>query len=502
MAKAIMIQGTASNVGKSLLAAGLCRIFKEDGYRVAPFKAQNMALNSFITKDGLEMGRAQVMQAEAAGVEPDVWMNPILLKPTSDTGSQVIVGGKVVGTMSAKEYFRYKKSLIPYVKTAYQTLAERFEVMVLEGAGSPAEINLKQDDLVNMGMAKMAKAPVLLAGDIDCGGVFAALAGTMLLLNESERSMVKGLIINKFRGDRSILRSGEDMIEQITGVPVVGVVPYMTVDLDDEDSLAERLQRKSSAGFFDIAVIHLPRMANFTDFNPLERLEMVTVRYIKRPSQLKDADLIILPGSKNTMADLLWLKESGWAAAIIRAANKGTLILGICGGFQMLGESISDPECLECGGTMKGLGLLPIETVFGLPKRQIQVTGHFSQELSAEFAPFSGLSFTGYEIHMGQSRQSGNALPLTLSEQPSLEEMITGLCLDNVAGTYVHGLFENGEVLEALLTLLAQKKGVNPLNVQALNWVDYKENQYEQLAKILRTSLDMSKIYHILEAGI
>ena len=299
MAKAIMIQGTMSSAGKSLIAAGLCRIFRQDGYRCAPFKSQNMALNSFITEDGLEMGRAQVMQAEAAGIEPSVWMNPILLKPTNDMGSQVIVNGEVIGTMKARDYFAYKKQLIPDILRAYQKLEAEYDIIVIEGAGSPAEINLKQDDIVNMGMAKLAKAPVLLVGDIDRGGVFAQLLGTLLLLEEEEKQMVKGLIINKFRGDKTILDPGVVMLEEKGGIPVVGVAPYLQVQLDDEDSLTERFWMKEAAGKIDIAVIRLPRISNFTDFNALEVAKEASVRYVEHVRELQKPDLML-----NTVQDL------------------------------------------------------------------------------------------------------------------------------------------------------------------------------------------------------
>ena len=295
MAKAIMVQGTMSNAGKSVVAAGLCRIFHQDGYRVAPFKSQNMALNSFITREGLEMGRAQVMQAEAAGIEPSVRMNPILLKPTTDTGSQVIVNGEVLGNMSAAEYFRMKKSLVPDILRAYRSLADENDILVLEGAGSPAEINLKTDDIVNMGMAKMAQAPVLLVGDIDRGGVFASLYGTVALLEPEERAMIKGLVINKFRGDVEILRPGLSMLEELTGIPVVGVLPYLSLDLDDEDSLSQRLTVRAQEGLIDAVVIRLPRISNFTDFNTLSQIPGVGLRYAARPEELGQPDLILLP---------------------------------------------------------------------------------------------------------------------------------------------------------------------------------------------------------------
>ena len=364
MAKAIMIQGTMSNAGKSLLAAGLCRIFKQDGYRVAPFKSQNMALNSFITEEGLEMGRAQVMQAEAAGIKPSVLMNPILLKPTNDVGSQVIVNGEVLGNMSARDYFAYKKKLIPDIMKAYDTLAAENDIIVIEGAGSPAEINLKQDDIVNMGMAKLAKAPVLLVGDIDRGGVFAQLIGTVMLLEDDEKEMVKGLIINKFRGDKTILDPGVEMLEERSGIPVVGVAPYLQIEVEDEDSLTERFDSQQEVGQIDIAVIRVPRISNFTDFNPFENIPGVSLRYVKHIHELKHPDMVILPGTKNTMGDLQWMRESGMEAAVLKLAAAGTVIFGVCGGYQMLGEILSDPDGVEAGGTMKGMGLLPMDTVF------------------------------------------------------------------------------------------------------------------------------------------
>lgn len=342
MAKVIMIQGTMSNAGKSLLVAGLCRIMKQDGYRVAPFKSQNMALNSFITEEGLEMGRAQVMQAEAAGMKPMVCMNPILLKPTNHTGSQVIVNGEVLGNMSARDYFAYKKQLIPDIKKAFQKLEELADIIVIEGAGSPAEINLRENDIVNMGLAKMVDAPVLLVGDIDRGGVFAQLLGTLMLLEEEEKKRVKGLIINKFRGDKSILDPGINMLEEKGKVPVTGVVPYMELSLEDEDSLTERFDRKAE-GCIDIAVIRYPRISNFTDFNVFEQIPGVTVRYVTSVNELHHPDLVFLPGSKNTMGDLKWMRQNGLEAAVKKLAEE-IPVCGICGGYQMMGHQISDPQ--------------------------------------------------------------------------------------------------------------------------------------------------------------
>ena len=326
--RCIMVQGTMSGAGKSLLCTALCRIFKQDGLRCAPFKSQNMALNSAVTADGLEMGRAQAVQAAAAGVRPDVRMNPILLKPTSDVGSQVIVHGEVRGQMPAREYFAYKKRLVPDILAAYRSLAAEHDVIVIEGAGSPAEINLKADDIVNMGLAKLVDAPVLLAGDIDRGGVFAQLYGTVALLDPDEKARVKGLVINKFRGDADILRPGLAPLEAKTGVPVVGVVPYIRVAIDDEDSLAPQLERADAHKPLDVAVVRLPRISNFTDFAPLEQHPLLGVRYVSGPRALGAPDLVVLPGTKSTLADLRWLRESGLEAAILRLAAGGVPVLG------------------------------------------------------------------------------------------------------------------------------------------------------------------------------
>jgi len=332
-----------------------------------------MAVNSFITKDGFEMGRAQVMQAEAAGIEPDVMMNPILLKPNSIMGSQVIVNGEILGNMDAKEYFGFKTKLIPEIKKAFGKLSAQTDIIVMEGAGSPAEINLKENDIVNMGMAKMVNSNVLLAGDIDRGGVFAQLLGTLMLLEDEERNRVGGLIINKFRGDKTILDPGIEMLYQKGKIPITGVIPYMDVSLEDEDSLSDRFHRKEKKEI-DIAVIRFPHISNFTDFNNLETVDFVSVRYIRQRSELGNPDLVILPGSKNTISDLKWLKENGLDEDIL-CLRDNVPIIGICGGFQMLGHSVSDPDCTEEGGSIAGLNLLDVGTVLRNEKTRIQKTG-------------------------------------------------------------------------------------------------------------------------------
>ena len=482
MAKVIMVQGTMSNAGKSLLVAGLCRIFKQDGYRVAPFKSQNMALNSFITSEGLEMGRAQVMQAEAAGIEPMVCMNPILLKPTNHTGSQVIVNGEVLGNMSARDYFAYKKQLIPDIKKAFKKLEEYADIIVIEGAGSPAEINLKQNDIVNMGMAKMVDAPVLLVGDIDRGGVFAQLLGTLLLLEEEEKERVKGLVINKFRGDKSILDPGIEMLEEKGNVPVVGVVPYMELSLEDEDSLTERFDRKDE-GLIDIAVIRYPRISNFTDFNVFEQMPEVTVRYVTSISELHHPDMIFLPGSKNTMGDLKWMRQNGLEAAVKKLAED-IPVFGICGGYQMIGQMISDPEGVEEGGQMRGIELLPVSTVLEKAKRRCQIEGRI-ERLDGPFHGLSGCTFRGYEIHMGKSGMDQCVV-------------ITSDKNRNVYGSYVHGLFDEGAIANVMIQALAEKKGIKIENGVFEDYQTFKEKQYDKLADTLRMYLNMEEIYEML----
>lgn len=504
MAKSIMIQGTMSNAGKSLLAAGLCRIFKQDGYRVAPFKSQNMALNSFITREGLEMGRAQVMQAEAAGVEPSVLMNPILLKPTNDVGSQVIVNGEVIETMSARDYFKYKKQLIPDIMKAYHALEEQADIIVIEGAGSPAEINLKKDDIVNMGMAKMAKAPVLLVGDIDRGGVFAQLAGTMMLLEEEEKEMVKGLIINKFRGDKTILDPGIEMLEDLCNRPVVGVAPYMDIDVEDEDSLSERMSGHKEIGQIDIVAIRLPRISNFTDFNIFESIPGVSVRYVSRAAQLGHPDLILIPGTKNTMHDLAWMRQSGLEAAVLKAHAAGCPVFGICGGYQMLGEFLEDSEGVEEGGSMRGMGLLPMRTVFTEEKTRTRVDGMFGK-VNGILQGLSGVAFSGYEIHMGQSTGVEGTEPLTSIHDTNVagaETKTEGAAGENVYGTYVHGIFDSMDVVNAVVRALAEKKGIDMEELAQVDYAAYKETQYDKMADILRQHLGMDAIYRILEEGV
>lgn len=486
-AKCIMVQGTMSGAGKSLLCAALCRIFKQDGYKVAPFKSQNMALNSYVTRNGMEMGRAQVMQAEAAGIEPDVRMNPVLLKPSSDIGSQVIVLGEVRGQMTATEYYEYKNSLMPEVMKAYNELASENDIIVIEGAGSPAEINLRENDIVNMGMAEAAGAPVLLAGDIDRGGVFAQLYGTVKLLTEDEQKRIAGLIVNKFRGDIDILAPGLKMVEEKTGIPVLGVVPYIRVDIDDEDSLAPRLSAKSEVKPLDIAIIRIPRMSNFTDFAPLEAHEVIGARYVQSAEELHNPDMVIIPGTKSTMDDLLWMRQNGIESAIQKLASSGTPVLGVCGGYQMMGEKLQDPHHIEGDlEEMHGMGLLPTETTF----TQIKTRTRFTADVKAK--DFEGAKLDGYEIHMGESIVKGDPF-LTLENGKD-----DGCACGTNFGTYLHGLFDTGELTEKLVKYLCDRKGIEYSEAAPISHSAYVEKQYDILADGVRAAMDFDKIYKIM----
>ena len=493
-AKVIMIQGTMSNAGKSVIAAGLCRIFSNMGYKVAPFKSQNMALNSYITKEGLEMGRAQVMQAECARIEPSAFMNPILLKPTSDVGSQVIVNGKVVGNMKAMDYFRHKKEYVKDIMAAYEKLAETVDIIVVEGAGSPVEMNLKKDDIVNMGLAEMLDAPVLLVGDIDRGGVFPQLLGTLDLFEDEERARVKGLIVNKFRGDSRLFEDGVRILEERGNTKVVGVVPYMQIKLDDEDSLSERFEKREVKKF-DIAVIRLKHISNFTDFDTFEQMADVSVRYVTSVNEIGNPDLIILPGSKNTLFDLREIKENGLAEKIVEKANSGTCVFGICGGYQMLGCKIEDPYGVEeaheddNGTTETGLGLLPVDTI--LEKEKVRT--NFSGKVIDATGVLSDLEendVEGYEIHMGKT--------VPFEELSAFTSDGTGYCTDNVYGTYIHGFFDKKEIAVTVVDCIATQKGKTISTEEVKDYSEFKDSQYDILAKELRESLDMDYICRIM----
>jgi len=499
MKSSLMIQGTASSVGKSIICAALCRILKQEGFKVAPFKSQNMALNSFVTRDGLEMGRAQVMQAEAAGIEPLVEMNPVLLKPTSDQGSQVIVMGKPIGNMGAMDYFQWKENLLPVIDQAYQKLKADYDLIVIEGAGSPAEINLKDQDLVNMGLARRLQAPVLLIGDIDRGGVFASLYGTVALLEAEERQLLKGVIINKFRGDPKVLEPGLEQLEKLISLPVLGVVPLVKLNLDDEDSVTERFVRRGGSNELKVQVILLPRISNFTDFNPFELFEDVSLTYIREPQELDSPDLLIIPGSKNTIEDLLHLRKIGWEQPLKAYANSGGLLIGICGGFQMLGTSILDPGRVESNfPEVAGLNLLELETVMEKQKSTKQVEACW-QFRDRHFFSYMGTEekITGYEIHMGQTNYGPVRQPLHIFNENRYDGAVN--TEGNVFGTYLHGIFDNLNWTGNLLNAARLRKGLPEKQYKLPStYREHKETEYDLLAKVVRDNLNMIKIMEII----
>lgn len=500
--KCIMLQGTGSSVGKSLLTAALCRIFRQDGYSTAPFKAQNMALNSFITAEGHEMGRAQVVQAEASGILPSAEMNPILIKPTGDKTSQVIINGRVYQNMTAAEYHAFKPQLREMIREKYYRLESRYDLIVIEGAGSPAEINLRENDLVNMGMAEIADAPVILIGDIDRGGVFASLYGTMMLLSEEEKKRVKGVIINKFRGDPAILQPGLKKLEELIEVPVLGVVPYMTLHIDEEDSVTEEFDRseKVGAGELEVAVIRLPYISNFTDFSVLRYFEDVKLRYVKTGESLGEPDVLIIPGSKNTLEDLRYLRESGLKEQLAQHVRKGKLLIGVCGGYQMLGRELSDPYHTESGlGKMRGLGYLDMETVFLKEKTTAQVKACVTAGGIPAMADLDGEILQGYEIHMGVSSQGPGSRPFIKikSRLGRKTEVVDGYINGdgNVFGTYIHGIFDNTAFTRKILNRVREQKGLAPIKTVPKPLRELKEEEYERLAGTVRENLDMTGIY-------
>ncbi len=502
--KSIMMQGTASSVGKSILTTAFCRIFKEDGYKVAPFKSQNMALNSFITEKGLEMGRAQVVQAEASGIKPSVLMNPILLKPTTDKKCQVILNGKVYDNLSAMEYHNFKPKLKDLVKETYEKLSLQNDIVVLEGAGSPAEINLRENDLVNMGMAEISDSPVVIVGDIDRGGVFASIYGTIMLLSEEERKRVKGVIINKFRGDVEILKPGIKMLEDLINIPVLGVIPYTDVQIEDEDSLAERFRKKEEGKKeINVEVLYLPHVSNFTDFNVFETQEDVSLRYVMRGESIGDPDILIIPGSKNTIEDLMYLRNSGLEEQILRLHKAGKIIVGICGGFQILGRSIKDPYGTESGvEEINGLGLLNAETIFEEIKTTTQIEGETIEFEHGFLSKIANHTVKGYEIHMGQTKLLDGTSPflkITKRLEDDVEVLDGGINeKGNVFGTYIHGVFDNIGFTREILNRIREEKGLGNINSSINSFDEFKEREYKKLAKIVRESVDMDKIYEIV----
>ena len=502
MAKVIMVQGTMSNAGKSLIAAGLCRVFSRAGYRVRPFKSQNMALNSFVTPEGLEIGRAQAMQAEACGVEPSFAMNPILLKPTADASSQVIVNGRSIGNMTAREYFSYKRELIPDVKRAFRLLEQESDIIVIEGAGSPAEINLRHKDIVNMGLAEMLNAPVILVGDIDRGGVFAQLLGTYMLFTEKERSYLAGLVINKFRGDKTLLDPGIEMMRDRLPVPFVGVIPYTRLRLEDEDSISDRFLRRSplDAKAIDIVCVRLPWLSNFTDLDVFEQFEGVSVRYVDDVRDFGHPDMAVIPGSKNTISDLRWIKASGFADRLREHQREGKPVFGICGGFQILGKEVADPYGVEEGGTEEGLGLLPLVTVLEPEKTTRQFTGTVLDGGSF-FPELSGREIEGYEIHMGKTEPVGawsSSQAASENDPAPFTTDGTGYRCGNVYGTYIHGFFDKEGVAAAVLKGLASANGVEIDTSGSLGRREFKEKEYDRLADVIEQNMDMDAICGML----
>ncbi|MBO4470157.1 MAG: cobyric acid synthase [Clostridia bacterium] len=493
--KCLMIQGTASSVGKSVLCAAFLRILRQDGLRAAPFKAQNMSLNSFATKDGLEMGRAQVTQAQAAGMEPDVRMNPVLLKPTSDRRSQVIIEGKAVASMTAMEYHQYKPELRKRIKAIYESLENEVDCVVIEGAGSPAEINLREGDIVNMSMAEAADAPVILVGDIDLGGVFASLYGTVMLLTEEERARVKGVIINKFRGDVKILEPGLRMLEEKIHIPVLGVVPWMDVELEDEDSVTERLRKQSGRGDIDVTVVRLRHISNFTDFQSLAMQPGARVRYAEKAEDLEKADLIILPGTKNTIEDLIDLRSRKMDAAIIRHARRGGMVMGICGGYQMLGNVLRDPDHSESQvPEAAGLGLLDMEVVFEKEKRTVQASAAVDC-VAGWPRELNGTRVDGYEIHTGRNSYGPEAFPW-LRIDGETDGVMNGR--GNVLGTYLHGLFDDGRLFAAIADRIRTQRGDAGKEQQPVSMEEYREREFDRIAAIVRESVDMDAVYRII----
>jgi len=489
-----MFQGTASSVGKSILTAAFCRIFKNAGYKVAPFKSQNMALNSFVTSEGKEIGRAQAVQAEAAMVEPITEMNPILLKPTSDVGSQVILNGVVYKNMTAYEYHNYKPELKDIIAKAYNKLDSSFDIVVVEGAGSPAEINLRENDIVNMGLAEIIDTPVILIGDIDRGGVFASIYGTIMLMTEQERKRIKGFIINKFRGDVEILKPGIKMLEELTKLQCLGVIPYIKLNIDDEDSVTDRFSCNST-GDINIAVIKTPYISNFSDFTPLEMEDGVKITYATSREQINDADLIILPGSKNTIKDMMYISNNRLDKAIFRKHKEGTPIIGICGGYQMLGNQIEDPNNIESSvGRINGLCLLDIKTVIKEKKQTKQVSGKLINSLSF-FNLNENIIVSGYEIHMGETEVFGDSHSVFELENGRLDGAVNRS--GTVFGTYLHGIFENDELRRSIIKTLKDKKGIVEDNSQ-LNYKELKDNEYNKLAKTVKDNVDLNKIRTIM----
>ena len=488
----LMIVGTSSGAGKSLFVTALCRIFYKDKYKVSPFKSQNMALNSYITKDGKEMGRAQVVQAEASGLEPDVNMNPILLKPSTMNKIQIIVCGKSIGNMSGIEYNQYKKNLIPILKETYSKIENENDIVVIEGAGSPAEINIKEEDISNFAMARIADAPVILVADIDRGGVFASIYGTIMLLKEEDRKRIKGIVINKFRGNKEVLKLGFEIIENLTGVKTLGVIPYTDIDIEDEDSLSEKYKSfklNKNSNKIKISVIKLKHISNVTDIDALSIYDDVEIQFVSERSQIGNEDLLIIPGSKNTIDDLKWLKESGIAEEIIKRARTETIIFGICGGFQILGNKVKDPYHIEGDiEELNALGLLDLETTMENEKTLVQYNGKLTVE-NGLLKALNNFEIKGYEIHQGITK--GNEKNLTTDDRTIFVNR------DNIIATYLHGIFDNKDFTDLLLNEIRKRKGLEEVN-NNISYEEYKLKEFDKLEKLVRENVDIDEIYKII----
>lgn len=485
-ANRIMLLGTASSVGKSTLAAAFCRYFKRRGHSVAPYKALNISLNSFVTKEGDEIGRAQVVQAEACEIEPKEYMNPILLKPSASYKTQVIVRGRVYCTMDSYKYKELNKKLKMFAKEAFDDIAKDYDVIVMEGSGSCAEINLRETDIANMEAARMADAPVILVADIDKGGVFASIVGTIMLLTEEERERVKGVIINKFRGKKEYFKDAMNQIEELINIPVLGVMPYFDLDIEEEDGATENIKNVRGQGI-DIAIIKLPHMSNFTDFNALNRMKDVNVRYVTSPKDLENAHVIIIPGSKNTIDDLIYLKKTGFDKEIATQRSFGKIIFGICGGYQILGEAVNDPLAVEGEARCEtGLGLLNIVTEFNKTKTTKQVKAYDND----------GNEISGYEIHNGASKSTSDE-NIWIKDN---EDNVLGMKSSDgkVYGTYIHGLFDEGSFGISFINKIKEELNIKPS--EEINYKEYKLNQYDKLCDLLEENIDMKYVEKLIKS--
>lgn len=503
--KKVMIQGTASSVGKSLITTALLHILTCQGYSCAPFKSQNVALNSYVTADGLEMGRSQAVQAQAAGIEPNVNMNPILLKPVKGKGCQVILLGKPQETLAAEAYASFKPELRKIIRNSFEELAKNYEIILIEGAGSPVEMNLLKDDIVNMGIAELVDSPVILVTDIERGGMFASVVGTLALMPEAQRQRVKGVIINKFIGDVKLFEEGTKILEDLIKIPVLGVIPYGDFNIEDEDTLTDKFSKQNSKGEISVNVIHLPHISNFTDFDILMSQEDVSFKYVRKVKEMGNPDIIILPGTKNTIGDLRHLKASGLFDEIVRLHRKGAMVVGICGGFQMLGKMLVDVHGVEENAAAEpGFGFFDIETVFEREKTTVQVEAELSDGIEL-LGKFTKKRVNGYEIHMGQTRYGNGSIPFaTIVEGKGRTGTVDGcIAPDGSAfGTYLHGIFDNAGFLRDFINTVRTKKGLEPLVGSGFDEGHSKFKEYAKLGDHVKKHLDMDIFYKILDGEL